>query len=340
MAEALGIASAILAIVEFAFTTSTKLYEQISSLESHPETVSKLQSDLVTLAALLETLQAQLAAESTASDGATQNKHRLDPIKRPLLEIGKACEALEVMLKGCAVETTKPREVVKKWLKMQYNGKSIDETRSLVASYKSTLAIALEVVNLHDREQSQRNLEELQKRIGALKKSLDWKIDDVKDALEDSNTERQVQLEKDHKALSDALLFCNQALLAAQQTKPLPDMTLNDNEATDGSHLYVGANAYDGTYNFSASRNKAATGSFGVIGVYDIESIKAMSEAAPMAASRMSKLALQTASDIHNGVGSNFLSATTWTRLQSVADDQTLQADFASPPESRIHNLN
>ncbi|KAG9519826.1 hypothetical protein KCU93_g7877, partial [Aureobasidium melanogenum] len=338
MAEALGVASAILAIIEFAFTTSTTLYEQISSLKSHVETVNNLQSDLGALATLLKTLQVQLAAESTTGDGVTHDNHRLDPIKRPLLEVGRACETLGAMLKGCAVETTSKREIVRKWLKMQYNGKSIDETRSLVASYKSTLAIALELVNLHDREQSQRNLEELQERIDGLKDSLDLKIDEVKDALEDSNAERHVQLETDHKALSDALLFCNQALLAAQQTKPLPDMTLNDNEATDNSHLYVGANAYDGTYNFSASRNKAATGSLGAFGIYNPDSIKAMSEAAPTATSRMLKVALQTTSDIHYGVGSNSVSAMTWNSLQSVADDENLQADFPSLPKSRIHD--
>jgi hypothetical protein len=148
MAEALGITSAILAIIEFAFTTSTTLYEQISSLKSYVETVSNLRSDLGALAELLRTLQVQLEAESITGHGTAHDDHRFDPIKRPLLEVGRACEALGAMLQGCAVETASTREIAKKWLRMQYNGKSIEETRNLVASYKSTLVIALEIVNL------------------------------------------------------------------------------------------------------------------------------------------------------------------------------------------------
>lgn len=143
MAEALGITSAILAIVEFAFETSITLYEQISSLKSHVETVSNLQFDLGALTALLQTLQVQLGAE-----GATCDDARLEPIKAPLLESGKACKALAEMLKSCAADASSKREIAKKWLRMQYKGKSIDETRSLLASYKSTLAIALDIVNL------------------------------------------------------------------------------------------------------------------------------------------------------------------------------------------------
>lgn len=144
MAEALGLTSAILAIVEFAFGTSKILHEQVSSLRSHVETVSNLQSDLGTLTTMLGALRAQLKAGSTVQG----SERRLEPIKAPLLETGKACRELAILLDSCTVGNTSAREVVKKWLKMQYKGKSIDETRTLLASYKSTLAFSLEIVNL------------------------------------------------------------------------------------------------------------------------------------------------------------------------------------------------
>lgn len=144
VAEALGVTSAILAIVEFAFVTSKALYQQLSSLESHVDTVSNLKSDLSALTTLLGTLQGQLEADSIAQ----ASEKRLEPIKAPLLETGKACKELALLLDSCTVGSSSHREVVKKWLKMQYKGKNIDETRALLASYKSTLAISLQIVNM------------------------------------------------------------------------------------------------------------------------------------------------------------------------------------------------
>jgi hypothetical protein len=194
----------------------------------------------------------------------------------------------------------------------------------------------------HDRSQTQRNLVALEERIDGLKDSLDLKIEEVKDAFEDSNAERRVQLDKDHKALSDAHLFCKQALLATQKTAPLADVTLDNNFVSDGSCQYVGADVYDGTFNLSASGNKAATQSFQAIGLYSPESIKAMSEAAPSATTRMLSVALKATRNIHHGVRGedSSMPIMTWNRLQSAVEDETLQASFASSSlKSKTHDL-
>lgn len=155
----------------------------------------------------------------------------------------------------------------------------------------------------------------------------------MRDALENSNVERQTQLEKDCKALSDALHFCDQALLAAEQTRPLPSVALDNNGATNSSRQYIGADNYDGTYNFSASSNKASTNSLQAIGMYSPESIKAMSESAPLATAHMLKVALETTSNLRYGVGSasSSVPATSWNRIQSAEDDEVPQADFSLP---------
>ena len=142
--EVVGITSGLLAIAEFSLCASKALYQQISSIKNHNDTVEKLYTDLSTFTAVLTGLNGQFGQ----SDNDPHNK-RLELLKRPLLECGVACDTLSKNLTSCTAQhPEEKREVIKKWLKLQYKGKSVQETTSLIGSYKSTLTVALGLINL------------------------------------------------------------------------------------------------------------------------------------------------------------------------------------------------
>lgn len=139
MAEAIGVASGLLALGQFAFQSSITLYQTISSYQSHQQRVRELAEETSALsdvlASLVETVQ-----NTTDID--------LSPLELPLRQCGKACQLFEQQIQKCSARSTGSRASVRDWARLKYMGDDIDGFRRLLASYKLTISVALTDANL------------------------------------------------------------------------------------------------------------------------------------------------------------------------------------------------
>lgn len=195
------------------------------------------------------------------------------------------------------------------------------------------------VAHIHrqDGQQTQKSLDDLQDRVEGLKDDIEMKLDHIRDSLDDSKAERQHQLERDCKALNDVLRFCEQAVHIAKQTRPLPSVTLDNNTTTGLARQFIGADEYDGTYNLSASHSQASDAALQVVGLFSPDSIKAMSESAPLATAHILKVGLQTTSELHKRSTAAATPEATarWATIQSAEDSEVLRAEFSSPQRDK-----
>jgi Fungal N-terminal domain of STAND proteins len=139
MAEAIGLASGLLALGSFAFQCSISLIKTIQSFQVHPKRVRDLKEELEALATVLGPLTERVAAAHEAD---------LSALGLPLLRCGRACEEFEHEIVKCSSRSGSNRTSFRDWAKLTYMGDDIDGFRQLVAGYKSTIIIALTDANL------------------------------------------------------------------------------------------------------------------------------------------------------------------------------------------------
>jgi hypothetical protein len=139
MAEAIGAASGLLALGQFAFQSSIALYQTISSYQSHQQRVRDLADESNALSDVLGSL-VETVQSTTDLD--------LSSLEIPLRQCGKACQAFEQEIKKCSSRSTGSRASVRDWARLRYIGEDIDGFRRLLASYKMTIMVALTDANL------------------------------------------------------------------------------------------------------------------------------------------------------------------------------------------------
>jgi len=139
MADPVSLSSGLLALITFASKSSIVLYRSIESYRSHPKNVRDLKEELEAIGGVLQGL----------SETAEQN-HDIDlsALKLPLLRCGKACREFEEALAKCSSRSGGSKSSFRDWAKLKYLGDGIDEFRRTLASYKSTITIALGYINL------------------------------------------------------------------------------------------------------------------------------------------------------------------------------------------------
>lgn len=140
MAEAVGFASALLTLTLSAYDTSKSLYEAVSSFKSQRKTIKDLQTDLGSLVAVLGSIRTQLEI--------SQEVERLGPLREPLECCLTTCQKMRDMLDACTKHSAEGRDSVRDWLSMRYHGKSFEEMKQRLASYKSTLSITFGSINM------------------------------------------------------------------------------------------------------------------------------------------------------------------------------------------------
>jgi hypothetical protein len=140
MAEAVGLASGILTLVVFAFNTSKSLYEAVSSFKSQRKAVKDFQTDLESLLIILSSIREQAQRSSEVA--------RLEPLRVPLDCCATTCAEMREMLVACTAHSKEGRDSVRDWLNMRYKEKTFEDVRKRLASYKSTLNIAFESINM------------------------------------------------------------------------------------------------------------------------------------------------------------------------------------------------
>jgi hypothetical protein len=139
MAEAIGLASGLVALVTFAFQCSVTLVQTVQSFQSHSQRVRELTEELEALGGVLRSLGETVSATIDVD---------LSALNLPLLRCGHACKEFEREVLKCASRSGGSRTSFRDWAKLKYMGDDIDGFRRLVGGYKTTIIIALTDANL------------------------------------------------------------------------------------------------------------------------------------------------------------------------------------------------
>ena len=139
MADPVSLSSGLVALVRFTFQSSNTLCAAIQSYRNHPKSVRELIEELEALAVVLHSLSETVERQESID---------LAILKPVLFQCGKACQEFEDEVAKCLSRSSELRIHFRNWAKLQYLGGSIDEFRMTLASYKSTIAIAVADSNL------------------------------------------------------------------------------------------------------------------------------------------------------------------------------------------------
>jgi hypothetical protein len=134
MAEAIGLASGLLALATFAFQSSITLYDTVKSFRTHPTRVKELLDELQALSGVLTSLTETINATTDVD---------LSALDLPLLRCGNACKEFEQELLKCMSRSSDNRTSFRDWAKLRYMGDDIDGFRRVLSGYKLTINIAL-----------------------------------------------------------------------------------------------------------------------------------------------------------------------------------------------------
>ena len=140
MATGIGEASALLALIVFAYDTSKSLYKEVSSFKSQRKTIKDVLADLGSLNTVLETIRGQALR--------SQEIEKLKPLREPLKCCTGTCQEMREMLSVCTTHSKESRNSVRDWLSIRYKEKTFEDVKKRLASYKSTLTIAFESINM------------------------------------------------------------------------------------------------------------------------------------------------------------------------------------------------
>jgi len=138
MAEAIGLASGLVALATFAFESGITLVKIVRSFQVHPKRVRDLIEELEALVTVLGSLTETVSGTTDVD---------LSALNLPLLQCGKACKEFGEEITKCSSRSG-GRTSFRDWAKLRYMGDDMDGFAQLVAGYKSTIIIALTDANL------------------------------------------------------------------------------------------------------------------------------------------------------------------------------------------------
>ena len=139
MAEPIGIASGLVALATFAFQSSIALSNTVKEYKYHPKRVRDLIQELEALSDVLRLLTE--TADATADVD-------LSMLDIPLRRCDNICKEFQQELTKCSSRSGGDRTSFRDWAQLKYMGDDIDGFTRTLAGYKSTIGIALNVVNL------------------------------------------------------------------------------------------------------------------------------------------------------------------------------------------------
>ncbi|KAH7133885.1 hypothetical protein EDB81DRAFT_111845 [Dactylonectria macrodidyma] len=139
MADGLSIGSNVVALVAFAFKSSTILYTTVRDFQSQDKNARKLKNELADLRGVLQSLAETVDNNSNIDFNA---------LKLPLLRCGKTCEEYGDLIARCTKHSSASRPSFRNWINQQYLKGDINDFREMLAGYKSTINIALANANI------------------------------------------------------------------------------------------------------------------------------------------------------------------------------------------------
>ncbi|KAL7914048.1 hypothetical protein GGI35DRAFT_439280 [Trichoderma velutinum] len=176
MAEAIGIASGLLALGQFAFQSSIALYETINSYQSHQQRVRELAEET---GALGEVLGSLVETVKTTTD------IDLSSLELPLRQCGKACQNFEQQIKKVSSRSTGTRASLRDWAKLRYMGEDMDGFRRLLSGYKMTITIALTDANLRRSAATADNIEGYNDLINSAREQFEDRLEGINEKLDE-----------------------------------------------------------------------------------------------------------------------------------------------------------
>ncbi|KAA8646025.1 uncharacterized protein ATNIH1004_007447 [Aspergillus tanneri] len=221
MAEALSLASSLVALAGFAFQTSKSLYQVIESFKTTKRTVRELRYELDSLTQALATLQ----------QAAANNEDQLVALKLPLLRCGKICKEFEEVINSCISHSHGQRASFRDWAKLQYMGGDIENIRITLAGYKATINIALGGATFRQANVTANVLDEYRQMIAEATSDLQDHLQGINERVEsleqkgpvqDSDADLSVIMEE-KESTEQCLAICSQVsrfIEAAQKRLP------------------------------------------------------------------------------------------------------------------------
>ena len=73
---------------------------------------------------------------------------KLEPLWQPLECCATACDEMRKMFDACTAHSQDGQASVRDWLKMRYREKSFDDMKNRLSSYKTTLVVAFQSINM------------------------------------------------------------------------------------------------------------------------------------------------------------------------------------------------
>ncbi|KAM0435653.1 hypothetical protein ACHAQK_008224 [Fusarium lateritium] len=169
MADGLSVASGVVALVTFAFQSSTVLFKTVRSYKTQDADARALKFELSELTTVLQSLL------ETATNHPDINFNALE---LPLLRCGKTCEEYGKLIARCTKHSNGTRPSFRDWIGQQYLKGDITDFKEMLAGYKSTINIALANANI---------------RIAAVTRNV---IEEYKDLIDDTTADLQKHMKR------------------------------------------------------------------------------------------------------------------------------------------------
>ncbi|KAK5069389.1 hypothetical protein LTR51_008639 [Lithohypha guttulata] len=171
MADPVSIVSGIVGLTAFAIQSSKALYDVIETVKNNSRSVRELKAELSSLVSVLDSLRDTLTLSETG----------MSALQSPLLRCGRLCEEFAVLIGKCSSHSDSARFSLRDSIMSTYRSKDISELRSLLAAYKSTIAIALADANI-------RQVQVTAKLLQQYKQTIDDTASDLQELLQRCNT--------------------------------------------------------------------------------------------------------------------------------------------------------
>lgn len=141
MAEAIGVASGLVALSTFAYQSSVVLYTLVASFQAHQPRVRDLAEETHALAEVLKSLVEVARAKPDL---------QIPALEFPLKRCTKACEEFRDEIKKFSSRSKGAGKTsFRDWARLRYMGEDVDGFRRLLSDYKMTINIALTNATLY-----------------------------------------------------------------------------------------------------------------------------------------------------------------------------------------------
>lgn len=139
MADPFSITCGVLSLITVALSSTVKLTNTIRSFQEHDKRTLALKRELIDLATVLESLH-ELVTASPDVD--------FDSLRSPLDRCGCACEEYGQLIARFTKHSNGQRTSIRDWVSQKYLWGDVVDFKDMLASYKSTINIAIAKANM------------------------------------------------------------------------------------------------------------------------------------------------------------------------------------------------